>query len=246
MKLSISQDFAALSRKAADDLVAILKTKQKPLLCVASGDSPSGIYQNLVLRAQAGQLDLSEWLFLGLDEWVGLNGADEGSCRYHLNKQFFFPLRVPEHHICFFDGRASDLNQQCTQTESFIASHGGIELAILGLGLNGHVGMNEPGTSASSRSHVTALDPLTTQTGQKYFTEKQSLNDGITLGLGTLAQARNIFLVVSGPKKADIIKKVLEAEITDQVPASLLRNHPGLHLYLDNEAARLLGPVLRG
>jgi glucosamine-6-phosphate isomerase len=240
MKLNISEDFAGLSRRAADDLEGLVKSRKNPLLCVASGDSPSCLYQTLVERVRNGQLDLSQCLFLGLDEWVGLSGADEGSCRYHLDKQFFRPLQVPEGNICFFNGRAQDLNRECLDAESFINRHGGIELSILGLGLNGHVGMNEPGTSIFSRSHVTALDPLTTQTGQKYFKEKQSLKDGITLGIATLLESRNIFLLVSGVKKAQIIKKVLEGEITDQVPASLLRSHPGLHLYLDKEAAGLL------
>ena len=128
----------------------------------------------------------SDWYFLSLDEWVGMNGEDEGSCRFHLNNQLFNPLNVKEDHIGFFDGQEKDLERECDKIENFITGHGGIDIAILGLGMNGHVGMNEPGTSLSLRSHVTELDSLTKKIGQKYFKKEQELSKGITLGLATL------------------------------------------------------------
>lgn len=150
------------------------------------------------------------------------------------------PLHVPQENLFFFDGRKEDLESECQQAESFIARHGGIDATILGLGLNGHVGMNEPGTPVSARTHVTTLDPITAQTGQKYFKEARSLSEGITLGLGTILDSKNIFLLVSGAKKASIVKMVLEGEISEKVPASMLRRHPGLRVYLDKEAASWL------
>jgi glucosamine-6-phosphate isomerase len=240
MKVIVCSSYADMSLQAAEDLIGCMGSRKNPLLCAASGDSPSGLYKNLVAKLGRKELKISDWSFLGLDEWVGLNGSDEGSCRYHLNRELFFPLHVPEDDLFFFDGRKKDLNLECRQAESFILRHGGIDATILGLGLNGHVGMNEPGTPVSSRTHVTALDPITTQTGQKYFTEARSLSEGITLGLGTILDSRNIFLLVSGTKKASIVKTVLEGDISEKVPASLLRRHPGLRIYLDNEAAGLL------
>ncbi len=160
MKIIISNNYEAMSEKAYEDIVAIMQAASKPLICVASGDSPSGIYKNIVKGVGSNEINIDSWSFLGLDEWVGLNGDDEGSCRYHLNRELFNPLAIPANRICFFDGAASDLEQQCSITENTIQAKGGIEMAILGLGMNGHIGMNEPHTSIQTRSHIINLDPL--------------------------------------------------------------------------------------
>ena len=240
MEIIISNNYEETSEKATDLIEALMKNKLKPLICVASGDSPAGIYKNFVARVNKNELDISQWQFLGLDEWVGLNGKDEGSCRYHLNAQLFNPLKIPNDKIHFFDGASHDLEQQCWITEAAIQKHEGIEVAILGLGLNGHIGMNEPNTSISTRSHIINLDPLTAQVGQKYFKTPQVLSKGITLGIASLLEAKNIILIVSGEKKAAIIKEVIEGAITENVPASILRNHPNCYLFLDKAAASLL------
>ncbi len=237
MQIIISKDFESLSEKATQSITDILSNKQNPLICVASGDSPSGIYRNLVKDVKNKVLNIDNWYFLGLDEWVGLNGADEGSCRWHLNRELFTPLEIKEENICFFDGASQDLQQECNITESTIRNQGGIEIAIIGLGLNGHIGMNEPNTSISSRSHVIELDPLTITVGQKYFNKPQPLTKGITLGIATLLNAKHVILVVSGAKKADIIKQVIEGAISESIPASLLKNHPNCSIYLDEAAA---------
>jgi galactosamine-6-phosphate isomerase len=240
MEIFVTDTYEDLSKQAADDLVQLLQSKKYPLLCTASGDTPAGLYKNLVGKFIKKELDTPDWYFIGLDEWTGLNGQDEGSCRFHLNNQLFRPLQVADDKIFFFDGRATDLDKECKDAENFIIQRKGIDISILGLGMNGHIGMNEPGTSPSLRSHVTALDPITQKTGQKYFKEQQQLTDGITLGLATLLESRYIFLLVSGSHKAGIVKKVLEDEVSEQLPGSLLRQHPGLKIYLDKEAAKLI------
>ncbi len=237
MKIIISKDFESLSINASHAITKIMNNKSNPLICVASGDSPSGIYKNIVAHVNKKELNMDHWSFLGLDEWVGLNGADEGSCRWHLNRELFNPLKIKEASICFFDGASNDLEQECSITESYIQKQGGIEIAILGLGMNGHIGMNEPQTPISSRSHVIDLDTITIEVGQKYFNTPQPLTKGITLGIATLLEAKHIFLVVSGSKKAAIVKQVIEGPISESVPASLLRNHPNCCIYLDEAAA---------
>jgi galactosamine-6-phosphate isomerase len=172
-----------------------------------------------------------------------MNGKAEGSCRFHLNNELFNPLEIPAERICFFDGRADNLEMECTEVENFIKTHGGIDVAIVGLGMNGHVGMNEPGTSASLRSHVADIDPVTQKTGQKYFKEQRQLTHGVTLGLATLMEATHIILLVNGGHKAQIVKQVLEGDISETPPASLLRNHAGLKVYLDSEAAAMLHSI---
>lgn len=240
MKIFIADDYEQLSKMAADDLIELTAGEKEPVVCTASGDSPAGMYMELVQKVHNGQADVSNWKFLGLDEWTGLNGADDGSCRFHLNNQLFNPLQIPNEQIIFMDGRAADLQSECDRIEGFITQQHGIDVAIVGLGMNGHIGMNEPGTSATSRTHISQLDAITQQVGQKYFTSQQTLTNGITLGLGTLMDAEIVMLLVSGSHKAAIVKQVLEGDISEQVPASLFRNHPGFRLYLDKAAAQML------
>lgn len=246
MKIVAADAYEAMSQQAADDVIQLMRARTQPLICTASGDSPAGLYKELVKRVNTKQVDVSDWFFVGLDEWAGMNGNDEGSCRYHLNNQLFNPLRVTDERLSFFDGRANDLEKQCDEVESFIKSHGGIDVAIVGLGMNGHVGMNEPGTSAALRTHVADIDPITQNTGQKYFKEKTQLTHGITLGIATIMEARHIVLVVSGRHKAQIVQQVLEGEISEALPASFLRHHEDLSVYLDKEAASLMHSIKNG
>ena len=237
MKIFVSDTYEMMSKQAADEVIEVMQSRKQPLICTASGDSPAGLYKEFVERAGKKQLDASGWFFVGLDEWVGMNENDEGSCRYHLNQQLFDPLQVAGDKICFFDGRAVDLQAECEQTEDFIHEHGGIDVAILGVGMNGHVGMNEPGTSANTHSQIINLDATTQKVGQKYFKKEQRLTEGITLGVATLMEADTIILLVSGKHKAEIVQKIIEDEISEKLPATLLRKHPALKIYLDADAA---------
>ncbi len=240
MKLLISDTYDEMSQKAANDLLNFIKGTQHPLLCTASGDSPKGMYKELIKQVKEKDIDISGWKFLSLDEWTGMNGNDEGSCRFHLNNDLFGPLNVAEENIVFFDGKAKNSDEECERIETFIHDHGGIDVAIIGLGTNGHVGMNEPGTPAYSRAHVAEIDSTTQAVGQKYFTKEQSLTHGLTLGIASLLDAANIMLLVSGNKKAEAVQKMIEEEISTQLPASLLRNHESFHVYLDTAAASQL------
>lgn len=237
MNIIVKDTYQELSKQIVDDLIQFVSSNSHPLVCTASGDSPKGVYEEIVRRVEKNELDVSQWNFVGLDEWANMNGNDEGSCRYHLNQHFFSPLKISNDRVCFFDGRA-DAEKECEQTETFIQQHGSINVAILGLGMNGHIGMNEPGTSPALRSHVADIDPQTQQVGQKYFSSQQQLSHGITLGIATLMDAKHIILVVNGTHKAGIVKRILESEISEQLPATLLRNHPGFNIYLDSAAAQ--------
>lgn len=237
MKIFISDTYEGMSKKAAEELIQKTQSLERPLICPASGDSPSGLYKEIIERVERKELDISSWTFVGLDEWAGMNGNDEGSCRYHLNRQLFHPLQVPDDRICFFDGRADDLQMECKRIESFIGDHGGMDVGILGLGMNGHVGMNEPGISRNIHSHVAYLAETTQKVGQKYFKEEQKLSKGITLGIASLMEAHHLFLLVSGSHKAEIASKIIEDEISEQLPGTLLRNHPSFKIFLDQGAA---------
>jgi galactosamine-6-phosphate isomerase len=238
----VSNTYEDMSAQAARDLLNIVTKIKEPLLCTASGDTPKGMYRALINMIREKNIDVSHWNFLGLDEWAGMNGHDEGSCRYHLDRDLFGPLNIKGDKIIFFDGRA-DAAEECKRIESFIARHKHIDVAIIGLGMNGHIGMNEPGSSVNSRSRLCEIEPITQQVGQKYFTNKQTINKGITLGIATIMEASHVFLLVNGSKKAAITRQAIEGEISEKLPASLLRRHSSLNVYLDKEAASML-PVM--
>jgi glucosamine-6-phosphate isomerase len=240
MNIVIAKNYETLSSLAADDLIKLIHPITNPLICPASGNTPVGLYKQLVDRYKKQELDVSEWNFVGLDEWVAMNEEDQGSCRQTLNEVLLKPMNIDPERICFFDGKAANLEDECLRAEQFIKEKGGIDIAVLGLGMNGHIGFNEPGSAASLRSHIVELDAVTKQVGQKYFNEKKQLSQGITLGFATLLEAKHIFLLVSGVQKAAIVKQVIEGPITEQVPGSVLRKHPNLTVYLDSDAASLL------
>jgi galactosamine-6-phosphate isomerase len=240
MQLIITENYTTLCEQACQQLLQLANSITNPLLCTASGDSPAGLYKLMVQQIIQKDIPCKQWKFISLDEWAGMNGADEGSCRYHLNQQLFHPLMVTEPQVIFFDGRYHSPDEECKRIEKAIQQQGGIDIAILGLGMNGHIGMNEPGTPAGIRSHVSKLDVITTQTGQKYFSSPRQLSAGITLGLGTLLQSKHLVLLVSGSHKASILQQMLQGPITEALPGSLLRNHPHLTIYADKAAAQLL------
>ena len=240
MKILIDDTYEAMSNRIANEVINIMSAAPNPLFCAASGDSPKGLYKELVQQNNASSIDISNWHFLGLDEWIGLDASDEGSCRYMLNKDLFHPLHVKDEMICCFNGKTTDATKECDRIETFIQQQNGIDVAILGLGMNGHIGLNEPGTSLLLRSHVSDIAETTKTIGQKYFSKPQTLTKGITLGLATLMDAKHLFLIVSGEKKASILKQALQHETTETIPATLIRDHPGFVVYADKDAAKLL------
>ena len=237
MKIIVTTTYEEMSTQAANDLVGLMRSTARPLLCPASGDTPVGLYKELVKYYNKEKPDISKWSFVSLDEWIGMDSSTAGSCRDHLNKQLFQPLHLTAPHVCFFDGKAQDPGAECDRIEKFIAERGGIHVCVLGLGMNGHIGLNEPGTLPSLRSHVTVINPVTQQVAQKYFAKEQQLKKGITLGLSTIMESRHLFLLASGKHKAAIIKQLIEGDITPELPGSLLRKHADLRIYLDSDAA---------
>ena len=240
MQHIIEHTYEAMAETAGADLLHILQGVEAPLICPTSGSTPAAMYSALGKRMQREKVDYSRWHFVGLDEWAGMNGTDKGSCRHFVDQTLFEPLGIREEQICFFDGRAADLVWECTRVEDFIQQQGGITIAIVGLGLNGHVGMNEPGTTASMRTHVAKIAKETQAVGQKYFETEKDLSKGLTLGLATLLEAKHLFLVANGKKKAAIVQKIVREAPSEALPATLLKNHPGFRMYLDAEAAALL------
>jgi glucosamine-6-phosphate isomerase len=240
MQINISNTYDEMCTQVLAHLTALTATMEEPLICPASGSTPEGLFRQITTLVNNNELDIHDWNFVGLDEWVGMNESDEGSCRYSMNDQLFSPAKVAASRICFFDGRAADLQKECDKAEEFVKQHGGIDIAILGLGMNGHIAMNEPGTDAAIRSHISDIALDTQQVGQKYFSSPKKITQGLTLGMATLMESRHVLLMVNGEKKASIVKEILTAPVSEALPATLFRQHPDLHFFLDKAAASSL------
>ncbi len=240
MKIIIGDTYDDMCRLAVNDLLSSVENVLDPLICATSGDSPKGVYKMLAEKVSSGGLDISRWKFISLDEWAGMNRHDEGSCGWHLHQQLFLQLTIDESHLAIFDGRAKDLEAECNRIDKFINENGGINIAFVGLGLNGHVGMNEPGTPPSLLCHIAEIDASTQLTGQKYFSKQTTLTHGITLGLANLLESKKVMMLVNGRHKASIVKSIVESPVSEDIPATLLRGHKDLTIYLDKEAAALL------
>ncbi len=240
MKIEILEDYQAISTRATQLVADILAKKPNAVLCLASGHTPIGTFQQLVKMAQAGDIDLSGCTFIGLDEWVGIAQAKEGSCRYFLDENLFKPLGTKESQLYFFNGLAEDLLEECRKMDRIIAGLGGLDLMLVGIGMNGHIALNEPGTPWDLYSHVSNLDDKTVQVGQKYFTQQTALKQGITLGLKYLQEARLPLLMAAGENKAGIVRQALRNEITEALPASIFQRLEHGLVLLDEGAAAML------
>jgi glucosamine-6-phosphate isomerase len=240
MEIIIESTYESLGERAAADLLRIVTSLEKPVICPTSGSTPAALYKALLRQLRDQNIDYSNWYFVGLDEWGNMNAQDKGSCRDFVDTELFKPLGIKEDKIAFFDGRAANLERECQRVEEFISQHGGLTVAVVGLGMNGHIGMNEPGTPVSTRSHVARIAEETQRIGQKYFDTPRTLTNGLTLGLATLLEAQYLFLMVNGEKKAPIVKRIIEETPTEELPATMLRQHKNFRIYLDTDAAKLL------
>lgn len=239
MRLIIGDSYDEMSETAAEDFIFNLEQFKRPLICLPSGNTPVGFYKKLVeyfLKQDA----YPDWYFIGLDEWVGVGANEKGSCRQFLDKHFFIPLNIDPARISFFNGLAEDLQAECETADKHIRSFGGIDIAVLGLGRNGHLGFNEPGTDVSMGAHVVDLHETTQQAGVHYFGEPRELKKGITLGMKSLLSSGSVLLLVNGIHKAEVVKRMVEEPATYLLPASLLQNHPKCFVYLDRMAAELV------
>jgi glucosamine-6-phosphate isomerase len=159
------------------------------------------------------------------------------NCFSFLKKHFFDHIDFSEENLCFFDGESANLKKECTQTDDFIKKYGPIDMILLGAGMNGHLGLNEPGTSFDLYSHIVNLDETTKVVGQKYFSGKVNLTKGITLGLKYIMEAKTVILQLNGKRKAEVVKRLIENEASAAFPASAIKLHKNSFLLLDKEAA---------
>lgn len=240
MNIDISKNYQELSKKVAEEVIEIIKRKNNAVLCFPSGDTPLGLFITLVENQNLKRADFSQCKFIGLDEWVGLDIDDEGSCQHFIYNNLFNRLKIKNSNIIFFDAKSPDLLSECKRVDRIIGELGGIDLIVLGIGMNGHLGFNEPYCNPHLSSLVIDLDEITKDVGKKYFPNNLVPQKGISLGLGQIMASRKVIMMANGEKKADIVQEIVENEISIQIPASLIRNHNNSFLFIDEAASKKL------
>jgi glucosamine-6-phosphate isomerase len=235
MTIHTFPDYEALSEATANLIIEVLKQKPDALICIASGDTPLGVCKFL---AKSDKKRFEKCTFVGLDEWVGMDENDEGSCKYGIYQNLLIPLNFPSERIKYFDAKAQDLDSECQKINEFIASRGGLDVMLVGVGMNGHIALNEPNTPFDIYAHVSDLEEVTKSVGQKYFTKETILTQGITLGLAHLQEAKLPILIANGQRKAPVVNAALTGEITEKFPASIFQKIERSIVLLDLEAAQ--------
>lgn len=227
-----------LAQHTARHIAALLHTKPDATICLASGETPIPTFHALVELAQTGHANVDQCTFVGLDEWVGFGPTDPGSCSFYLYRDLFEPLRLRPGQIQCFDAKAADLGAECRKIDDFLRSRGGLDLLLVGIGMNGHIALNEPGIPFTNYCHVADLAEMTKTVGQKYFTTQTELSQGITIGLQHLMEAREVILMATGKGKAAVIRQASQGPVTEQFPASIIQRHPNAHVWIDEGASQ--------
>ena len=240
MRVTSFKNYQELSDFAAIDIANSIKSNPSLVLCLASGDTPKLTVDLLVKKLKEEKIDYSKITFIGLDEWVGLPPTNTGSCAYFFQNKLIGPLQLKPSQYFLFDALAEDLKNECVKMDKFISEKNGIDIMLVGIGMNGHIGFNEPGTSFNNLSHVIELDEITKSVGKKYFNGPVELNKGITIGFGHLLKAKRVFLMANGLKKAEVIKKTIGGSVTENFPASIMQRHMNGFILVDEDAGSLL------
>ncbi|MBO3803412.1 MAG: glucosamine-6-phosphate deaminase [Candidatus Brockarchaeota archaeon] len=241
MKLIVVEDYKEMSRKAASIVADEIRKNKKLVLGLATGGTPLGLYGELIRMHKEEKLDFSGVKTFNLDEYLGLDPDNEQSYHYFMFHNFFNYVNVDRRNVHIPDGKAKDPNAFCVEYERMIKEAGGIDLQILGIGSNGHIAFNEPGSKADSRTRVVDLSEQTIRDNARFFKdEKEVPRKAISMGIGTIMEAKKIVLLASGKNKADAIAKTVEGMPTEEVPASLLQRHRDVTVIVDKEAASKL------
>jgi glucosamine-6-phosphate isomerase len=240
VKQIIYSDYEELSSKTADRIAEIIRNKPAALLCFPAGETSVGTFRHLIEMNNSGRISFKDCRIVGLDEWAHLGKMKSENCFSFLKKRLFDHIDYTPANLCFFDGEAEDLHSECIKTDDYIKKFGPIDMMLLGAGMNGHLGLNEPGTPFNLYSHVVTLDATTRKVGQKYFSGKVILTTGITLGVKYVLESEVVILQMNGTRKAEVAKRLIDSEISPVFPASVIKSHANSFLLLDREAALLL------
>ncbi|MBQ3593673.1 MAG: glucosamine-6-phosphate deaminase [Clostridia bacterium] len=236
MKFFKVDSYEKLSRQAANIISAQVILKPDCVLGLATGSSPIGTYKQLIKWCDKGDVDFSEVTTFNLDEYVGLDGNHDQSYRYFMNSNFFDHINIRKENTFVPNGCAEDLDEECQKYENMIRKAGGIDLQLLGLGLDGHIGFNEPDEYFCRDTHIADLHESTIKANARFFGDESLVpTQAITMGMVSIMQAKKIILIANGQSKKEILEKAFYGPVTPFIPASILQLHPDITvIYSEN------------
>ena len=241
MLLIEAKDYNDMSRKAANIISAQVIMKPHAVLGLATGSTPVGAYKQLVEWYNKGDLDFANVTSVNLDEYKGLSPENDQSYRYFMNHNLFDHININKENTNVPNGTAADLEAECERYEQVVASMGGVDVQLLGIGNNGHIAFNEPCEEFPEKTHVVNLTQNTIEANARFFASMDDVpKKALTMGIGTIMKAKKIVLLANGAKKAQTIYDTVYGPITPKVPASILRLHPDVTIFVDEEAGALL------
>lgn len=241
MRLYIVDDYKELSVKAALIVAGQISFKADSVLGLCTGSTPVGMYQKLVEMHKTQGLDFSRVISFNLDEYLGLAPENDQSYHYFMQDNLFNYVNARPEHINIPKGLAADIEAECVRYEQSIKKAGGLDLQVLGIGRNGHIGFNEPADKFTGETHLVALDEDTINANARFFSSRDEVpTQAVTMGIKTIMQSERIILLANGAGKAEAVKSAVAGEITPRVPASILQLHPNCTFIVDKEAAQRL------
>lgn len=241
IKLIQGRDYDDMSRKAANVVSATVILHPTCVLGLATGSTPIGMYKQLIEWNKKGDLDFAETKTVNLDEYVGLSPDNGQSYHYFMDENLFSHININKNNTYVPDGEAADLNAECLRYEKLMKDLGGIDLQVLGIGNNGHIGFNEPSDDYDKETHIVNLTQKTIDANSRFFASADDVpKQAVTMGIKSIMQARAVLLIASGEGKADIMEEALYGPVTPLVPASILQLHPNLTVVADAAALRVV------
>lgn len=242
MKIYKAKDYKDMSRKAANIISAQVIMKPNCVLGLATGSTPIGTYDQLVEWYNKGDLDFSEVTTVNLDEYKGLPRTNDQSYYYFMHQHLFDRVNIDPERTNVPNGMEPDAEKECGRYEELIRSLGGVDLQLLGLGHNGHIGFNEPGEAFEKETHCVDLAESTIEANKRFFASADDVpKQAYTMGIKTIMQAKKILIVVNGENKADIVERAFFGPVTPEVPASILQLHNDVTLVGDEAALAKIG-----
>lgn len=240
MRVILTRDYQDMSRKAANIISAQVILKPDSVLGLATGSTPVGIYRQLAEWYRKGDLDFSKVTTVNLDEYRGLSPEDEQSYHSFMEKNFFSKVNLRADRHFLPDGQSGEPDAECARYEALIASLGGIDLQLLGLGHNGHIGFNEPAEDFAVGVHLVDLAERTIEANKRFFSSAEAVpGQAYTMGVGTILRARKILLAVSGEDKAEALYRAVKGPVGPKLPGSVLQLHPDVVVVADEAAGKL-------
>lgn len=228
---------------AAAQIISKIHANPSLKLGLATGSTPTGVYKRLIQDHGENKTTYKQVNTFNLDEYIEISKKDPNSYHYFMCENLFDHIDIPLEQTHIPDGTAKDLEEECKRYEQFIQDHGGIDLQILGIGQNGHIGFNEPGTSFSSRTHIINLSESTRKANSRFFKSLEDVpRQAITMGIASIMASKEIFLLVSGASKAEALARLVNGEVSESFPATVLNSHKNVTIFADKEASALLPP----